>query len=150
MFGYSARERAIFRFWDGRRTRAVDPLAVQRTLLAVEGFDPENDAKRADLVLKGGPGSDHPEALAALFRVVDATRRAFGVLPFREWGRWPFRRREGLTDAETLGLFAAFGGFLAELQEDARPLASSPGHTASATGGPATESSAVSGSTVPP
>jgi hypothetical protein len=86
MFGYSDRERAIFRFWDGRRTRAADPLAVQRALLAVPGFDPENDAKRADLVLKGGPGADHPEALAALYRLTDATRQAFGVGAYRESG----------------------------------------------------------------
>lgn len=147
MFGYSARERAIFKWWDGRRVQAADPLAVQRALLSVPGFDPENDAKRADLVLKGGPGSDHPEALAALYRLTDATRKAFGVQPYREWGPWYWRKREGLTDAEVLGLFAAFGEYLAALQESAGPLASSPGPTASAVSDPLTSSSAASGST---
>jgi hypothetical protein len=108
-FGYAAGDRAIFTFFDGTTARRADPLAVQRALLASPAFDNKLDP--------GMPG------LNAAGRVAAGVRKAFGVPAFDAGG---------LTDAECLDLYVAFGEYVGRLAEDSRPLASSPGPTASA------------------
>lgn len=128
-FGYTDAERAIFAYHDGRRRRRGDPLAIQRALV---------DDKEFNLAIDPAVSCvPTVEGVRAAGRTAAATRRAF-VIPQLEAG--------GLTDAECLGLFASFGEFLKELQESARPLASSPTPTEASAGGDlTTATSAASG-----
>lgn len=112
--GFTPGERAIFPYWDGKRHRLGDPLALHRALLTDPDFDMEFDPKVAEVPTKDG--------LNATGRVAAAVRKAFGVKTLDDGG---------LTDTECLTLFCEFGGYLGQLTEDTRPLASSPGSTES-------------------
>jgi hypothetical protein len=109
---YSARQRSIFRYWDGRRDRAGDPLAIHRALLT--NFDLEETAKVADVPTH--------EGVKAKGEIAGQVRTAFGIAPFEAGG---------LLDAECLELFVRFSGFLKELEAEMRPLPSGPTPTAS-------------------
>jgi hypothetical protein len=128
-FGYRPTERDIFRYYDGRRERRGDPLAIQRALV----LDPE-----FELAIDPGIATvPTPEGIRAAGRTVAAVRRAFGIPAFEEYG---------LTDAGCLVLFAEFGEFVKGLREAAGPLASSPGPTpASGSADSPTANSAASG-----
>jgi hypothetical protein len=129
--GYTQGQRDIFPYWDGRRERRGDPLAVDRALQTDPAFDFKLDPQISQVPTLDG--------VKATGRVVAATRRAFGIKPLEEGG---------LTDVECLGLFCDFNVYIRHLEDQARPLASSPGPTASAAGtDSATPNSAASGST---
>jgi hypothetical protein len=130
--GYTQGDRDIFPYWDGQRQRNGDPLAIDRLLLTDPAFDAKLDPQISRVPTLDG--------LKAAGRIVDATRKAFGIKPLEEGG---------LTDAECLGLFCDFNLFVRDLEERSRPLASSPRPTASASGptASATPTSAASGST---
>lgn len=128
---FRPKERLIYRYWDGRKERLGDPLALVRRLTTYEGLALEVDAKLAS-------GST-PEAPAALGRIVDATRAVFGVQPLEQGG---------MTEGECLALLYHFMEFVGEVQRDAGPLLKLPGATAGpAAGGSPTASSRDSGST---
>jgi hypothetical protein len=132
--GYTAAEREIFEYWDGRRKRVADPLAVHRTLLT----DPDLDMK-IHPAMTALPTVD---GLRATGKVAAAVRRAFGIGTLEAGG---------LTDGECLALFCEFGAYIHALTESNRPLPSSPVPTASAVPQGAdslTRSSADSGSIV--
>jgi hypothetical protein len=128
--GYVRADREVFPFWDGRRQRLADPLAVHRALLTNPNFDAKLDPQIAAVPTVDG--------LKAMGRLAAAVRLAFGVADISGGG---------LTDAECMALYIAFGNYIGRLTEEYRPLASSPGPTASATGGSVTPTSAASGST---
>ncbi len=113
--GYTQGERRIFPFWDGKRHRVADPLAVHRTMLTDPDFDMKLDPSIAEVPTV--------EGVKAAGRVAAATRKAFELPSFPSGG---------LTDSECLMLFCEFGDYIGRITENARPLASSPGHTASA------------------
>ena len=129
-YGYTEGERDIFTYWDGVKRRKGDPLAIQRALLTDPKFDIKFDPDIAKVPTLDG--------LKAVGRLIDATRRAFKVPDFE---------KDGLTDGECLNLFHVFSFYIGQLQEEARPLASSPGPTASAPDVTPTETSVASGST---
>lgn len=87
----AASRRAIFPFWDGRRTRSIDPMVAYRAL-----------ATHPQFIWR-----DHPRYLErdheALRITLAAVRETFALQPLD---------RGGLTDAETLELFLAFCEFL--------------------------------------
>lgn len=128
--GYTQAEREIFRFWDGGRKRKGDPLAIHRALLTDAEFDAKLDPGISAVPTIAG--------LKATGRVAGAVRRAFKI---------PELEQGGLTDGECLQLFCEFGAYIRALTEDGRPLASSPGPTASATDESTTATGADSGST---
>lgn len=130
--GYSAAEREIFKYWDGKQIRRGDPLKIDRSFLTNPDFDPKLDPQICRVPT--------PDGIKAIGRVTAAVRKAFGVAELEDGG---------LTDGECLALFGEFYAYIAELEESARPLASSPGPTVSAAGGATTPSGAASGSTAP-
>jgi hypothetical protein len=110
---YFARGREIFRFWDGRRQRRIDPVMVWRALLAHPRFDLERDTTLLEVGLD-----------SAWQNTLDATREALGVLPHAEGG---------LTERETIQLCQSFCVYALELKKNSSPLPTSSGPMA---GGP--------------
>lgn len=134
MLGWIARlfrrrddRRDIFRFWDGARWRAVDPLPASRALdeslgqrvgevLALLTTPPPPDPPNVDV---SAVRADYTRRQTeAALQLADAAGKAFGVLPFDGAG--------GLTEAERIRLATRFLVFLHGLAEDARPFASWP------------------------
>ena len=130
---FAERDRLIFRFWDGTRQRAADPLDVRAAL------DEHGGPNWPDLLgvfglaaTEGMPMSPAVQAShaanvnASVGDLVALTRQAFGVEPFRE--------REdgtttGMTQAETLDLLTSYLTFAQQLEESARPFRSGPNST---------------------
>lgn len=102
---YSARERAIFRFWDGQGWKGVDPLTVTSALL--NDHDLDNDFKLALVKC--------PETQPTLMRIADKVRAAFRIPPFSEMDG----KAIGLTNDELLSLLADFHTFLDDLKKKA-------------------------------
>src|SRR2546423_10761315 len=67
-------DRCIYEYWDGTRTRRIDPLEVQHSLNSRDGFDLDTDFKLATSQLVGDK-----ENVAALRRIIDAVRAAFSI-----------------------------------------------------------------------
>lgn len=112
--GYTPRERAIYRYFNGVREVAVDPLRVQRELAAVPDLDLETDAKLAGLA------TPNPESAKSFDRLVEAVRKVFQVQPLSEDGI-------GLTDAECVELLASFALYIADVKKKAQAcLTSAP------------------------
>jgi hypothetical protein len=118
--GYADADREIFEYWDGQRVRRGDPLAIHRTIICApeEEFNIKVDPKAARVPT--------PEGLLATGRMAAIVRKAFDVKSVDEGG---------LTDGECIRLFVEFGALIRVLEDDARPLASSPRPTAAAAGG---------------
>ncbi len=126
---YSQNERQIFRYFNGTRTIAADPLVLSRELArqcpdldkivlllklpeSAAGI-PENLARQA---------LDHRDR--ALVQLVRVTRSVFRIADFDQDGA-------GLTERECLALLASYQEFVTQVQEDALPLAIGPGDTGS-------------------
>lgn len=105
--------RAIFRFWDGQRDRAADPLEILR---ALENDSLVNLEVESAFMLAG-------DAEATL-KTVQLVRRAFGVKDFTQGG---------LLEAECLDLIENFYDFLSSLKKNtsASPISSPPTETES-------------------
>lgn len=127
-FGYTPGEREIFEYWDGKRFRKGDPLALHRALLTDPDFDMNIDPGLAAV--------PHVKGLVAAGRVAAAVRKAFGITTLDAGG---------LTDGECLTLFCEFGAFIKVLAEAGRPLASGPARTGSPAVASPTEPSPASG-----
>ena len=106
--------RAIFRFWDGKRTRSVDPMKVWCLLLD----DPAYLMDKHNVLIDAGDLEAQGIAIAAV-------RRAFGVTAYEQG-------KGGLTHTETLSLLLAFFLYLEELKKSTDPTPISPPPTASA------------------
>jgi len=115
------REREIFRFWDGGRTRTADPLAIWIAL----HDDPEFNYDTTPAFVDAGD-------IAAIKTTVGAVRRIFGLKSFEAGG---------LTSQECLELLAVY--FLYE--ESLKKSTSEPATPQSPTG-----SESSSQSTMPP
>lgn len=118
MLGLS-RDRCIFRYWDGKRNRRGDPLAIM-SLIEDECPDLAELLQMASAdaapALMPGPVKDELEKgkKGAAKKLADVSRRAFGVKPLTD--------SEGLTDWEVFSLLTAFLRFMGGLAEAARPL----------------------------
>ena len=115
------RRRAIFRFWDGRRVRAVDPIEVSRLLRRDPFFDAETHLKLIDA------GDDEAIRVTA-----NAVRQAFGI---------PDLQGGGLAELECLAVLMDFYEFLHALKKNTSPTPSEQ---------PPTESLSSDASTMPP
>jgi hypothetical protein len=110
-------KRLIFRFWDGQRKRAADPIAVERVL--VHYLTDDWRGKVISLSDKPPVGmmgeqlkkfwKDKEELRLLIYRVIGA---AFNVKPFKD--------DEGLTDIEMRALIDGYVRFCNDLLELAR------------------------------
>lgn len=107
---WTRRNRQIFHYWDGRRNRKADPLAVLESLRTRKDFDLERDP-----VLAGEGESD---AIAATVRAV---RESFGVPAWSEES-W------GLTGGESIALLTEFFTYLESVKKklDGQPMPQFP------------------------
>lgn len=118
---YTSRERCIFRYWDGSRQVAADPLQIQAALLEVPDIDA--DTRLACLQSEAAQG----EARKAFGRLVEKLRPVFGVEAFRTDDAG---KEHGLTSAETVDLLRQFSAFMADLKKKADTLRTSATPTA--------------------
>lgn len=100
------RERGIFDYWDGKRHRRADPMAVLRSL---------NDHPEFDLA--STPQLAESGALEAVKITCDASRAAFGIKTLDEGG---------LTEVECIDVMVAFFDFCAALKKNSRAMPTSP------------------------
>jgi len=104
--------RRLFRFWDGRRYRCVDPMVILRRLGEVDNLDMENDPKR----LKSKMESVRLEATR---EIAAAVRHAFD-LPV-------YDGRKGLTEEELCSLLGLFTRRMQALKKNtANSLSAAP------------------------
>lgn len=113
---FSAEERAIFEYFDGEKQRKADPIELIRAMHSIDGFDPQADAKAADV-----------GDMQAMGRVIDAARKVFGVSSFSEENG----ETKGLLSFEVLQLVKSLGDFLRDLQKKTKNLAMSQDATES-------------------
>jgi len=103
----------IFEYWDGRRYRYADPIAVHLNLQE----DPEYEAKRHLAEIDAGV----PEATRIACRAV---QRAFGVQAYDE------QKKVGLTVGEQLGLLLVFYDWIDQQKKSTERSRTSPSNTA--------------------
>ncbi len=115
------RNRRIYRYWDGRRRRAADPMVVYQRLLSCDDFDIETTPQLAE-------AGD----LEAAETTADAVRHAFDLPAFNGW--------EGLTILECMDLLGVYLGYLLALKKNIRHSPT----TLSSTGSPADSASSNS------
>lgn len=118
MFGFLKRwawrnRLGIFQFFDGTRTRRVDPMAVQRALFNHPRFAWDTHPVLIDV-------DDPKVSLEALEITADAVRTAF-ELPGIEAG--------GLTETECVNLLASFVAYLNDLKKSTGTTPNSPAVT---------------------
>jgi hypothetical protein len=101
-------ERAIFRYFDGVKERAIDPIFALRALDAHQKFHFDEHAKQ---LLAG----DFETTKIA----VDAIREIFGVQPWSE-------NSLGLTEGETLALLWKFVAYNDDIKKNISPPLTSP------------------------
>ncbi len=99
-------DRFIYTFWDGSRTRKIDPMEVQNTLNTIPDFDLDLDFKMATAEL-----IPDKEKAKALQRVISAIRKAFGIEPYCD------SPESGLTGGECMSVFVDFAQFIDELKK---------------------------------
>jgi hypothetical protein len=126
---FSEADRKIFPFHDGERERKADPLAVKGRLHKATGGRMQAHLKALQLAAQLSGAAEMSDAVAAdlsdkTFEAAEvlsgAVRSAFGVQPF-DGG--------GLTDGECLDLLGRFIAYVADLEEQHRPLPSAPPST---------------------
>lgn len=116
-------ERCLFRYWDGSRRRAIDPVAAYRLLWTSPDCDLVTDAATARNPLKEDGEPLYPIGMVyeAENRLRSMTRTIFGV---KEWTE----TTPGLTVDETDELLNSFMAFCGELKKkrNTSPIASAP------------------------
>ena len=117
MFGrllrkWRCRERQLFRYWDGSRERAADPLVVYRSLDRDEEF---NNQRHPYMVEAGDD-----EATGIMLRAI---QRAFDVTAYDE------QAGTGLTQLEMLSLYGDFSGYCEGLKKNTSPSPTPPSPT---------------------
>lgn len=100
------KHRAIFPFWDGKRDRQADPMAVYRRLVKHERFN-----------LQTHPALVEAGDLDAMECAATATRDAFGIDGFEAGG---------LTDTECLDLMVEFFVWVDDVKKNISTLPTSP------------------------
>ncbi len=95
-------ERKIYEFWDGERTRRVDPMEIWMSLQEHEDFLIDKTPQDAD--------NDDPEAQKLLCK---ATQEAFGIKPYHFNGK-----EVGLTMVETMNLYSEYCNWLDGLKKN--------------------------------
>lgn len=113
---YAPAERGIFRFWDGTKERAIDPLAAYRKLLSYPGLDIQADAARAEL--------GESDSIAILLQ---ASREALGVEPFRQLPDGSF---VGMLDEEVEAAIGRLHAYMGELKKSTSRTPTSPSSSA--------------------
>lgn len=101
--------RRIYRYFDGRRWRCIDPMLAARNLHSHPEYRPDVHPKLAD--------AGDADALEVM---LGAVRDVFGIPPFDG------RTCRGLTEAETLGLLVDFTDWLATVKKNTSPSPTSP------------------------
>lgn len=130
-----SRRRAVFRFWDGTRTRAIDPMVAYRALRSHPKFDWAVTPKEIDI-------PNEKISLEALALTAEAVRIAFQL---------PECSAGGLTEWECVRLLIAFTRWNDAVKKKAAgsrirpPLTDSP--ASPATSSETTSTSTDSGST---
>jgi hypothetical protein len=118
--------RYLFRYWDGAKQRALDPVAAYRKIWSFPECDLIEDSK----VAMNPPSSDgkpvYPigEVYAAEDRLRTMAREIFGV---QEWTE----KQPGLTVDETDELLNRFMAYCADLKKKRNPLPISSAPSAS-------------------
>lgn len=110
---WKQRQRAIFRYWDGRRTRAIDPLVAWRKMWEHPTCRPQDDFGPATGM--NADGTATPFDQQALDRVLSMAREMFDLQPFSE-------SSPGLTIDETLSVLWTFIAFMNALKKKRAPL----------------------------
>lgn len=105
----SDRQRKIFRYWDGQRLRAVDPVVVTRELLGAADFNWSQDP----LTIETGVTRELREQ--AISRTVSAVRQAF-ALPV------PVDGTRGLVETEVIGLLVLFADYIRQQKKSGNCL----------------------------
>lgn len=108
--------RGLFLYFDGRRWRSADPLAVARAFFTHPSFDWDETPE----LLRSGVATVQLEA----FRVIGLTvREVFAIEPVD---------RGGLTDRECLDLLASFRHYLGDVKKNGSLFPILPDSTESA------------------
>ena len=96
------RHRLLFRFWDGRRIRRVDPVVVMRELMNSEHFSLEDDLKLLEV-------PDTRLVLRKTGEISLGVREAFDLLDLEDGG---------LTERECVGLCRLFLQYLGHVKKN--------------------------------
>jgi len=126
------RRRQIFRYWDGKRTRVLDPLAAWRQLWEDPDCSPERDFGPACGIAPNGQSMDYDPA--AQDRVLTLARKMFGVEP------WTEKTPRGLTVNETFELLWGFMSYMDGLKKKRDQLLTSSARSDSTSSVPTSES----------
>jgi hypothetical protein len=105
LFKPKTREREIFKYHDGERERAADPVAIMRAMANHPTLDLQQNVQEMQ-------AEDLKVQTSATVVAVNATREIFGVKP------WSEENPDGLTEMETLDLLAEFVNYSAELKKN--------------------------------
>lgn len=128
--GFSERERAIFKYWTGSAYRWADPFEIQRALekhggkgwmSMLRGLDAGGGIKlekMSEPVRTAVVESFHH----AVKQVADLVRLSFHVQPIGSISAGSKVAVTGLTDSECVDLLASYLDFLADLEDEFRPL----------------------------
>ena len=117
---FTQSERCIFRYFDGEKARATDPLKVFRDLRSY----PELDFKADIEAMKA-------EDVSAEKRIINAARQAIGAKDFEEVEGKPI----GLLDHEVLSVVYRLMSLLADLQKKLSNTQTSPSGTGAESSG---------------
>lgn len=112
---FTPQERNLYRYYNGTREVAADPLAIQRKLTTFPNFDLVADIKRMQL--------NNQESLLAFGRLLEAARCAFDILPFSESEDGT---QVGLLETETVSLVIDFGNWLGAVKKNIPTQPDSP------------------------
>ncbi len=129
---WTAKERQIFPYWNGKTTAYADPLQIQRKVheQCPDYFELFKTISATRHYPQLGLSTElerqnTSQFFQAMLPLTQAIRTAF-VIP-----DWDSNRLNSLTDGEILHLWQTFVSWLNHLVEDCRPLADSPESTAS-------------------
>lgn len=106
---YSDEERAIFRFEVNGEKRALDPVSTLRALMTYEDFDLESKYAIVSTIDFEGEGSIDRMQMEALSELIDASRVAFDLAPFKNG--------EGVLDSEVVEILSSFLVYLGAVKK---------------------------------
>ena len=120
LFRRLSERRNIFRFWDGRRYRRVDPWTAYRATLDYDGWNWDETPK---LIAQDGEEEAMLRLkLDAIQTAVDMVRKVFGVRPVDQ---------RGLTEEECIALLWQFSSFVFAVKKNGRQPQTLPASTES-------------------
>lgn len=113
MWPFRKTQREIFRYWDGLRWRAIDPMVVFRSMSSHPEFNPE-----VHIPLLASDNLELQQQAAPI--AVAATRQIFGIEAFADG------HEGGLTELETLAVLNDFCEFADGLKKNGNGQQTSP------------------------